>query len=249
MSVASASSESDDYCSLGRDISWKAKDRLADKNGFRHNVYWVTGDLYRGYWSRNKKDGNGIHTYRNGDRYEGHWRNGKRDGQGTLWLAVNGKYQASYRGAWKNGKWHGKGTLYGENGEIYEGEFENGERCGTGKQTYWCEDLDTYEVYIGQWSHNKRNGNGILHMVNGDTYEGSYKDDMKEGKGVLYYKDNCSRYEGLWHADVPICGTYIRGDKNGMKALPLLEMKDSSSLAMDIVNECIEHLKKVNSDA
>ncbi|MCO5574424.1 hypothetical protein L7F22_028209, partial [Adiantum nelumboides] len=107
---------------------------------------------------------NGIHTYRSGDRYEGQWRNGKKEGQGTFWVAVDGKYKASYRGAWKGGKWHGKGTFYGERGETYEGDFENGERCGMGKQAYWCQDSNTYEIYDGQWVHNKRDGNGIMYM-------------------------------------------------------------------------------------
>ncbi|KAI5057422.1 hypothetical protein GOP47_0027437 [Adiantum capillus-veneris] len=147
-----------------QELAWKVNDHLADKEGFRHNVYWVTGDLYRGYWSHNKREGNGIHTYRSGDRYEGEWRNGKKEGQGTFWVAVDGKYKAVYRGAWKSGKRHGKGTIYGERGETYEGDFENGERCGTGKQTYLCQDSNVYEVYVGQWSHNKRDGSGILYM-------------------------------------------------------------------------------------
>eukprot|EP01018_Ginkgo_biloba_P006558 Gb_31934 [translate_table: standard] len=87
---------------------YKTKDRLADKEGFRHNVYWVTGDVYRGCWSHNKKDGLGvgIHTYKDGNRYEGEWKNGKREGQGTFYVVVGGKYQAIYKGSWKAGRWH-----------------------------------------------------------------------------------------------------------------------------------------------
>ncbi|KAI5057902.1 hypothetical protein GOP47_0027917 [Adiantum capillus-veneris] len=111
MTSSSAVSDSQDYSSPCRELAWKVNDHLADKEGFRHNVYWVTGDLYRGYWSHNKREGNGIHTYRSGDRYEGEWRNGKKEGQGTFWVAVDGKYKAVYRGAWKSGKRHLIGTV------------------------------------------------------------------------------------------------------------------------------------------
>lgn len=43
---------------LGIEQYWKIHDRLSNKEGFRHNVYWITGDQYRGYWNQNKKNGN-----------------------------------------------------------------------------------------------------------------------------------------------------------------------------------------------
>lgn len=84
------------------------------------------------------------------------------------------------------------------------------------------------------------------HTVNGDRYEGSYKNDMKEGKGILFYRDGCSRYEGLWHANVPVCGTYVRMDNEHAHELPLLEMKNSDTLAADIINESISKIEALN---
>eukprot|EP00250_Pteridium_aquilinum_P006475 c16391_g1_i4 orf=122-532(-) len=135
MTTSPAISGSYEYSDFSTELSWKVNDQLADKEGFRHNVYWVTGDLYRGYWSHNKRE------------------------------------------------------------------------------------------------------------VNGDRYEGSYKNDMKEGKGLLFYGDGCSRYEGLWHANVPICGTYIRLEKEHLHELPFLEMENSDTLVEDMISEAISKLE------
>ena len=47
---------------LGIEQYWKIHDRLSNKEGFHHNIYWITGDQYRGYWKHNKKDGNTPYT-------------------------------------------------------------------------------------------------------------------------------------------------------------------------------------------
>eukprot|EP00250_Pteridium_aquilinum_P006473 c16391_g1_i1 orf=122-325(-) len=66
---------------------------------------------------------------------------------------------------------------------------------------------------------------------------------MKEGKGLLFYGDGCSRYEGLWHANVPICGTYIRLEKEHLHELPFLEMENSDTLVEDMISEAISKLE------
>jgi hypothetical protein len=43
---------------------WKTRDRLAQKEGPRSNVYFVTGEVYKGQWKDNKKDGKGTLLYR-----------------------------------------------------------------------------------------------------------------------------------------------------------------------------------------
>jgi hypothetical protein len=39
------------------------------------------------------------------------------------------------------------------------------------------------DKYVGDWKEDKRNGRGVLTTKNGDTYEGEYKDDLKDGRG------------------------------------------------------------------
>eukprot|EP00249_Psilotum_nudum_P028154 c3679_g1_i1 orf=251-886(-) len=159
-----SSKNSHTYSHRKKEQLWKICDNLADKNGFRRNVYWVSGEFYRGYWRHNRREGVGIHIYRNGNRYEGEWKNGRREGQGIFWIVDGGKYRSVYRGSWKNGLWHGQGLLYGDYGEMYEGFFKNGKRCGVGKQTYWCPLSKSFHVYIGEWLDDKREGIGTLKM-------------------------------------------------------------------------------------
>eukprot|EP00249_Psilotum_nudum_P028155 c3679_g1_i2 orf=357-1139(-) len=233
-----SSKNSHTYSHRKKEQLWKICDNLADKNGFRRNVYWVSGEFYRGYWRHNRREGVGIHIYRNGNRYEGEWKNGRREGQGIFWIVDGGKYRSVYRGSWKNGLWHGQGLLYGDYGEMYEGFFKNGKRCGVGKQTYWCPLSKSFHVYIGEWLDDKREGIGTLKMSNGHIYEGSFVKDLKEGKGVFYYVDKCSKYEGLWRADIPICGMYskIHNDTH----LRALEVQNSKILAENIIEEAIQ---------
>jgi len=56
---------------------------------------------------------------------------------------------------------------------------------------------DTYE---GHWLNDKRNGHGVLRRANGNTYDGQWKNDKKHGHGV--WIDICgARYEGNWEDD------------------------------------------------
>ena len=37
----------------------------------------------------------------------------------------------------------------------------------------------------------------IILMVNGDRYEGDFRNELREGKGIMYYYDG-EKYEGDW---------------------------------------------------
>jgi len=45
---------------------------------------------------------------------------------------------------------------------------------------------------------------GLFEQENGDKYEGDWKDDLKNGKGVIYYA-NGEIYDGEWKND-KYCG-------------------------------------------
>ena len=49
--------------------------------------------------------------------------------------------------------------------------------------------------YEGEFKKDKREGKGIMYFKNGNKYEGEWKNDLFEGKGIMYFKDN-DRYEG-----------------------------------------------------
>ena len=57
---------------------------------------------------------------------------------------------------------HGKGIQYHKNGNVkYKGDFVNDEKDGIGHFIY-----EDGEYYIGQWSNNLRNGKGTLYYSN-----------------------------------------------------------------------------------
>eukprot|EP01088_Endostelium_zonatum_P004474 TRINITY_DN15742_c0_g1_i1.p1 TRINITY_DN15742_c0_g1~~TRINITY_DN15742_c0_g1_i1.p1 ORF type:complete len:417 (-),score=106.85 TRINITY_DN15742_c0_g1_i1:86-1336(-) len=51
--------------------------------------------------------------------------------------------------------------------------------------------------YAGEWEDNKREGYGILKLIDGTTYEGEWKKNKREGHGIEQRTDG-SRYEGGW---------------------------------------------------
>ena len=88
------------------------------------------------------------------------------------------------------------------NNDTYEGELKNGLKEGYGK--YFNYEKEIY--YIGQWKNDKKNGKGILYLLNSQKkreiiYEGEFLDDKKEGKGKIFYK-NGEYYIGSWVNDI-----------------------------------------------
>ena len=43
--------------------------------------------------------------------------------------------------------------------------------------------------YEGDYKNNKREGKGIYYFNNGKRYEGNWKNDKKDGKGIMYYNN------------------------------------------------------------
>ena len=43
-----------------------------------------------------------------------------------------------------------------------------------------------------------REGYGVYHYVNGDRYEGEWKEHQRHGQGTYYYAETGSKYVGLW---------------------------------------------------
>ena len=72
----------------------------------------------------------------------------------------------------------------------YIGQVVNG--LAMGKGTCYFINGDSYE---GDWKNNKEEGKGIYRYKSGDIYEGDFKNDIRHGKGIYYYI-NGDRYEG-----------------------------------------------------
>jgi len=95
-----------------------------------------------------------------------------------------------YHGIWEEDNLK-KGKIYYENDDgIYEGEIKNYIRHGEGKFT------SNLEIYEGHWKNDQKNGKGILIFKNdGTKYKGEFKNNQFCGKGELISDDGFS-YKG-----------------------------------------------------
>ena len=64
--------------------------------------------------------------------------------------------------------------------------------------------MNNGEKYEGGWKNNKKEGEGVL-INKKEKYEGEFKNDMKNGKGTIYYDDG-SIYDGYFKDDKKIKG-------------------------------------------
>jgi len=72
----------------------------------------------------------------------------------------------------------------------YRGEIIGMNKEGRGEFKFI--DGNTYD---GMWKDDKMNGYGIFTNRNGNRYEGDFKDNKREGHGIFYWK-NGSKYDG-----------------------------------------------------
>ena len=102
-----------------------------------------------------------------------------------------------YEGNFENDKMHGKGTYTNlETYDVYEGEFFHNEFQGHGVMKY--NSHAAYQEYSGSWSKGKFNGFGKLLFTNTDLYEGWFKLDKKCGKGIFKFHYGAS-FEGIYY--------------------------------------------------
>ena len=104
-----------------------------------------------------------------------------------------------------------KVTIPGISGS-YSGDCKNGLAHGKGI----AQGVDHYE---GQFIKGKPDGKGIYKWADGTSYEGQWKDGMREGRGKMIYND--STVNGYWKE-----GKYI-----GKQLIPPYTIINSTSVA------------------
>ena len=82
---------------------------------------------------------------------------------------------------------------------TYFGQIVDGIAEGKGIW-YGTEEPFIGHRYEGDWKNNKKEGKGIYYYNNGDRYEGNFINDKYDGKGVFYFS-NGNRYEGNFKND------------------------------------------------
>ena len=90
-----------------------------------------------------------------------------------------------YFGSYKNGKYHcDLGKLIYPNGFIYEGSFREGLRHGEGTLS----NPQKSYIYNGGWFNDNKHGK-CLEIINGETFEGFYKNGVRDGQCTIIYNN------------------------------------------------------------
>ena len=126
--------------------------------------------LYKGELSLDGKfNGYGELFFKNGKKLEGKFENGKLNGYGRL---IN---------------------LFGIN--CYEGNFKDNQLLDGKGKIIKIEDNGDKIIYEGDIKNMKKEGKGIEKNKN-YTYLGSFKDDLRHGKGKIIFNEGEEYYEG-----------------------------------------------------
>lgn len=153
------------------------------------------GSVYEGSFLNDKFNGYGIIKSKNGDFVKGHWLVGLRDGEFEEVWSEGKEY---FKGQYQNNKRNGFGILKFKDGKVYEGEFENGLFHGNGKVIMPVEQMR----YEGEFRDGKMSGRGVMLWMDegGVTYDGEMLDGIRNGFGV-YTDKNKNKYIGYWKND------------------------------------------------
>ena len=119
--------------------------------------------------------------------------NDKKDGLG---LEIFGDTKSKYFGIFRNGKRVDAGRFVINNDEkeyYYFGQVKGIYACGYG----WFADGKNLTSYEGMWKNSMKNGYGVEIYTDKSEYRGTFLNGKKDGIGSYRWLDN-SKYEGEW---------------------------------------------------
>jgi hypothetical protein len=148
------------------------------RNGYGRLVY-ENGDVYKGYWKDNLRDGFGAYRYKcNSAKYKGQWVDNKKHGTGTTHFKIGDRITCD----WDKDRMvkTDEGRIEVRDGTLYVGNIEDCERNGVGTMKY--HNNCTYE---GKWHHDMRHGYGMIRFDNDCFFEGEFDHDRTSGTGAL----------------------------------------------------------------
>ena len=194
-------------------------------------------EIYEGNFKDNIKDGQGKNYTKFGNVTEENWANGKLNGKSTATIYdkevieytliqdyVDGKVTGTskviypnadvYEGPWQYGSASGFGQYTYKNGDVAKGNFWSGKKMGLfeiktkkGKQITQYFSNDTL---AGTYSNAK------LIYLNGDVFEGIWKEGLQDGPGKLTTKTEI------------LTGNWVRGYLQG-RVTSILKADESTT--------------------
>ena len=192
-------------------ISWKhfySKDpTILIKNQISKTKKYNNGFIFK--YKNNNYDSNNIEQcLKNVEScYKGSVEliNNKKCGYGEL-ININGSQEI---GTFYNDEFYGWNTYIKYNGILYIGLFNNDILNGHGL----CFNPDNEYLYKGIFKDFQKEGFGE-EFFEGNKYKGEFKEDKKNGKGIMIFKNN-DIYKGEFYNDIINgYGKYIWKNKN-----------------------------------
>ncbi|KPI90679.1 hypothetical protein ABL78_0115 [Leptomonas seymouri] len=172
----------------------------------RGRCCFANGRIYDGEWKDDEMNGLGtVHGAPGVDDYKeytGHFKVGKRSGSQGRCDYLNGDV---YEGSWLAGKRQGMGEwqLHRPSSSLavapvrYKGPFDN-DAPHTSGSTEAEIDYSDGSSYVGAVNAQlRRHGRGVHRLANGDVFEGSFAQDVRDGRGTLQGSDG-TICDGAW---------------------------------------------------
>jgi hypothetical protein len=104
-------------------------------------------------------------------------------------------------------------TFIYTNGDRYSRLDVGGRRSGAGPME-WRDHKD-WKSYDGQWREDKMEGKGVMEYRDGCRYDGNWRRDERDGAGVLRCPDG-RRFEGVWADGEWVDGKLFSADGNAV---------------------------------
>lgn len=176
-------------------------------NGFGTYIYSdrSTYDRYEGQWKNRKMNGTGKLYFTNGWIYEGEIENDSIKGKGKLEsnsFTKEGLFIEIHDDNIVFIALNGSNGLYIDklNSITYVGNFINDKLNGEGEIRY-----ESYTI-TGNFIDNKLEGRGVIKFINGDRFEGIFKNGKRNGYGVFTFAKG-GELRGRWLNDEFIDGS------------------------------------------
>ncbi len=131
----------------------------------------------------------------------------------TWYTIEDGK--GRYKGEWKNGLPNGKGIKHLYKTDSYiEGNFVDGYTEGYGKQTFEQTWEETQPYYEGEFKRDNWEGKGVYYEGDGDYYKGMWKNGKYHGHGGMYSSYLDKTWVGEYENDKKVedNGNWVNGE-------------------------------------